>query len=192
MQVNVKLITDMTTEPITLAEAKRHLRIDESYTDEDDDILDWIKSARLKAEKHTGRSLGTKTLELISDKFPAVDYIEIPKGPVQSVTSIIYTDKEEAEHTFGSDNYVTNLDIVTPIIKLKHGKSWPSDTLYPTGAIRIRYVAGYTVIPSDIKSAIKLEVGDFYINRENVTEKQQYEILNSSKKLLNSYRLEFL
>jgi uncharacterized phiE125 gp8 family phage protein len=66
--MTLKLITDATTEPLTLTQAKRHLKVEHSV--DDDDITDAIVTARKKAEHITGRSLTTQTWERVLDAFP--------------------------------------------------------------------------------------------------------------------------
>ncbi len=63
------LFTPPTAEPVSLEEAKRHLRVDGN--DEDVDILGLITAAREQAERHTRRQLLTATWDLKLDRFPA-------------------------------------------------------------------------------------------------------------------------
>ena len=56
-------------EPVTLAQAKSHLRIEDDVTDDDVLIEDIIKQATDYVEKVTGLSLITQTWKLVLDRF---------------------------------------------------------------------------------------------------------------------------
>jgi uncharacterized phiE125 gp8 family phage protein len=92
----IKLITAPKTEPISLVEAKLHLRV--TTNDDDTLISSLIKAARQSAENFTNRALASQVLELILDDFPEKEII-LPKPPVETVTSIKYTDCEGVEST---------------------------------------------------------------------------------------------
>lgn len=87
-------------EPITLEEAKSHLRVD--IEDDDNLILNLITAARQKAESILKRALITQTWIYYPDDFPDKDYIELPMPPLQSVSSVTYTDYNGAVTIFGS------------------------------------------------------------------------------------------
>ena len=162
--MNIKIITDVSTEPVTLTQAKAHLRIETS--DDDTYITTLITIAREYCENITKRALATQTLELILDDFPSCDYIKLPMSPVQSVTSIKYTDSDEDETTWSSDDYVANLDVLPEIITPAYSKVFPTFTPLPTGAVRIRYVAGHksdgVALPKAIYHAMLLIISHLY------------------------------
>jgi Phage gp6-like head-tail connector protein len=64
-------ITPPGTEPVTLAEAKLHLRLESSFTDDDTKVSQLIVMARKAAEDYTRRSLITQQWKLVCDQFPA-------------------------------------------------------------------------------------------------------------------------
>lgn len=66
-----KLITAPTAEPISVQEAKLHMRVDADYVDEDFAIADAISAARLKAEFETRRALVRQQWTMAIDRFPA-------------------------------------------------------------------------------------------------------------------------
>jgi len=88
-----------TAEPVSLEEAKWHLRID---TDDNDYIIEGlIKAAREHAEAVLNRALLSQTWCMYLEDWPDdEDYIEIPYPPLQSITSIIYTDYNGALNTW--------------------------------------------------------------------------------------------
>lgn len=189
--LKIKLITDVSTELVSVSELKTHLRID--VTDEDSYLPSLITAAREYCENWTGRTIGTKTLEGILDDFPDCDYIDLFDSPVQSLTSIKYIDSDGDETTWDSSYYVSNLDVIPEKIYPAYGQTWPSFTPYPSGAVRIRYQAGHTSanLPEAIKQSILLVAGDLYENREATSEKKAYELPFSIKALLTPYRIRW-
>lgn len=169
--MNIRTITDASIEPVSLEEAKAHLRI--LHSDEDSHISRLITASRRSAEVLTNLSLASKVYEYRLDRFmPA---IRLPFPPVQSVEWIKYKDKDANTHTLDPESYIAYLDRPAKIIP-SYGKSFPSIELYPAGAVAIRYTAGYKtggddaslIIPEDIKQAILLLVADYYEYREDL------------------------
>lgn len=157
----VKIITPPITEPITLDEAKQHLRIDGN--NDDTLIMSLIKQAREWCEAYQNRRYVTQTLELVMDRFPRTNYIEFTScSPVQSVGSIKYYDAEGQEHIFSSDNYIVDVDSFVSRIVLKHNCYFPNIPLQKINGVRIRFIAGYNVIPEVIKYAIIIQMKLLY------------------------------
>ena len=173
--MNLKRITAPTTEPLSLTEVKAHLRI--THSDEDTLITSLIKVARQQAESITHRSIASAVYEFTIDDFPS-DEIVLPMPPVESVTSIIYKDKDSVETTWASDEWIFYNSEPAKIIPA-YGKDFPSFTPYPIGAVKIRYTAGYKttstdadlIIPEEIKQALRLLVADYYEFREDLLSK---------------------
>lgn len=161
------LVTDAATEPVTTAEAKTHLRVDSS--DDDTYIDTLVKSARLWVERTRGMGLITQTWDGSLDAFPR-GAIVIPKYPLVSVTSVTYYDDDLVTSTvFSSAKYQVDTAKRPPRIVLKSGESWPGDALRLSSGVVVRFVAGYgaaSAVPADIKHAIKLLVGQMYTQRE--------------------------
>ena len=172
--MNLKIITQPTIEPVSLAEAKNHLRV---VTDVDNTLIaSEIVTARHHCENILHRALASTTFELVMDKFPCTQ-IELPMPPTESVTSIKYTNSDGLEVEWDDENYIF-YNCEPAIIICAYGISWPSFTPYPIGAIKIRYVAGYKttgtdaslLIPEEYKNAMLLLIGHLYSHREEVSE----------------------
>jgi uncharacterized phiE125 gp8 family phage protein len=161
MRSLVRVITAPTTEPISLPEAKSHLRVD--FIDDDAYISGLISAARVYAEGFQGRSLAPTTLELIQDTFSSS--IKLRRGPVNSVTSITYTRADGTVVTLPTTDYIVKAD--GDIITAYH-KFWPVDELVPGDAVKVTYQAGYTSAPQSTKQALLLLIGHWYENREAV------------------------
>ncbi|OPZ41657.1 MAG: Phage gp6-like head-tail connector protein [Bacteroidetes bacterium ADurb.BinA104] len=180
-----------TLEPVSLAEIKLHLRID--HSDEDEYLKAILIAAREYAETFTRRALLTQTHDICLQNWPDDDFIELPYGNLQSVTSVKYKDTDGTETTL-----VENTDYIVETNKencgrvvLPYGVSWPSTVLYPSNPITVRFVCGWTKesdVPQTIKAAIKLICSDMYNLRETKTDRQIYEN-KAADNLLYSYKL---
>jgi uncharacterized phiE125 gp8 family phage protein len=168
--MSLKLITAPATTPVSLTEAKAHLRVD--HSDEDTLITALIAAATEHYDGPRGilsRALMQQTWDLLLDEFPAGPAIRFPLGPLISVTEVAYIDPDtEIEAIFASSNY--QVDIHQPLgwVQLAESASWP-DVMQTINAVRVRFVAGYAdaaAVPAPIKAAILLNVGDLYKNRE--------------------------
>ena len=178
---------DPTVEPVTLTEARLHLRV----TDTADDTLitSLIQAAREYAESYCRRSLLTQTWKLTLDRFPyslggfwicdgryysgghAKDYISLPRPNLLTVSSVTYVDTNGATQTWAASNYLVDTTQTPGQLRLAYNIDWPSTRTDPN-AVAITYTAGYgasaTAVPEAIKSAIKLMVGWWYEQREAV------------------------
>lgn len=164
---SIAVTSEPSTEPITLTEAKAHCRVDD--TADDTYITALIVAARIHVENFLAKKLITQTLSLKLDEFPnGAREIKLPYGPVQSVTSISYTDANGSAATF--TDYRSDLTSFIPRLTPSYGYQWPV-AQYITNAVAIVYVAGYgtaSAVPANIKHAIKLLVGHWYESREAV------------------------
>jgi uncharacterized phiE125 gp8 family phage protein len=158
-------------EPISLLEAKEHLRVD--LSDADGIIMAYIKAAREYCEGFQNRSFINRTYELWLDEFPCDDEIKLPMPPLVSVTSVEYYDTVNTKFTMAAGDYFVAAKSEPGCVALAYGKSWPSITLRDNEAVCITYVAGYgsTVasVPSAVKQSILLLLGDYYNKREAST-----------------------
>jgi uncharacterized phiE125 gp8 family phage protein len=148
-------------EPVTLDEAQAHLRSDDDVT-ENATITALITAAREYCEAVTRRALATQTIEAYPERFGRC--IDLPMPPLQSITSIKYTDSAGDEHVVADSDYV--VDTVSGRICFS---SPPCFAPYPINPIKITYIAGCESAPQSIKQAMLLLVGHWYINREAVS-----------------------
>lgn len=162
---------------------------------EDDLISALITAAREYCEGFTGRALAAQTLETYPPRFPCENEIELPCPPLQSVTSVKYTDSDGDETTMTEDtDYIVDTDSPVGRIVLPYAGTWPTETLYTVNPIKIRYVAGYETIPRSIKQAMLLLIGHWYANREAVLVGQgtmSKEIEFAVKALLSMQRIRW-
>lgn len=196
MTWNLEVSSVPAQEPLTLQEAKDHLRIRHN----DDDVLvgDALKAARLFVEGSVSKSLITQTLKLRLDAFPCSGRIYLPHGPTQSVTSISYKEAVAgATTTLSTSVYSvygarTTPDAQAPVayITTAPSQSWPSLYCVPE-AVTITYVAGWLTpedVPMPIRHAIKVVLADLYEQRETIVTGTIVANLDTVERLLANQR----
>lgn len=155
--------TVLPSTPLTLADAKTHLRVvhdaDDAY------IASLIDRAADYIEGYYGSSLalGTQTYQLHLDGFPSV--ITVPIWPVQSISSITYRDADGNEQTLTDFDADTkgNPVTITPL----PGAVFPQ-TDGTFNSVTVEFVAGFQFMPRDLEQALLLLIGHWYENREAV------------------------
>ena len=148
---------------ITLPEAKLFLREDEA--DNDTIITDLIVSLSKTLEDVLGISLLQQTWRYIFERFPYSNYpIQLPRPPIQSVSSIRYVDTDGVQQTFPEAKYGVDLDL--ELVYLTGNETWPSTKAFrnrPT--ISIEYVTGYLTaadVPGDLILKLKEVMSSTY------------------------------
>lgn len=179
---NYALITGPGSEPVSLTEAKAHLRVD--VTDDDTLITDLTKRARDYVERYTRLLLIDQVWEMYLDDFPSAlpatltpehaakqktdGTIIIEKAPISAIGSLKYVDSDGVTQTLATTEYRSDLKALHPRITPEYDKSWPTIRRV-TNAITIRFNVGYAnaaAVPNALKHAILLLVGSWYQNRE--------------------------
>lgn len=169
--MGLKLVTAPTEQPLSTAEAKLHLRIDEDQTSEDALVADLVRAASEYCEGLQRRAYVTQTWKFTLDAFPWNSdggAILVPKPPLQSVTSIKYVDSTGALVTLDSSEYTVDAVSQPGRIVPAYGKSWPTTRSVPN-AVEVEFVCGYglgAVVPFAEKQAMKLLTGHWYLHRE--------------------------
>jgi len=165
-----KIITKATVEPVTLVEARKHLRIEPfgspSEHPDDDQVEMLITSAREWCEQYTGMALAAQTIDVAYDDFPENEIV-LPLSPTISITSVKYADTDNVEQTVSSSVYGLD-DFSKPnFVVLTPDSVWP-ETNGGANNVKIRTVVGNAPadVPFAVKSAILLIVGNLYENRQ--------------------------
>ena len=186
--LQTRVITDIVTEPVSVAEAKLYCKVQDMADDALFPVL--ITSARRMLEKYTMTSFAQKTLHATWVETPKDNVIELPYGPIISIDKVYRIDHEgtEEELTLNSDYYV--MGDQDAIIKIT--SYWSSGMVY-VNSIRVEYKAGYgnaatETLPGDLKLAIMKQVATDYELRENITTGGLTVLSNESKVLAAPYR----
>lgn len=193
-----QVVTQPTAEPISLQQAKDHLRVDVSA--DDDLIALYITAARRFCEHYCSSAFMPQTIRQDLDDLPD-DVISLVVNPVQSVSNVKYYDTDGVLQTLSTSLYTVDTISNPARVIRKWDETWPV-TESRGGAVQVTYVAGYAEgspaddpqnVPADIKCAILLILGDLYENRENtlvgtVVSANAMELPMAAKMLLQPYR----
>jgi uncharacterized phiE125 gp8 family phage protein len=162
---NVVIVQGPAIQPVTLHEVRRHCRIDGN--EEDDVLTRQIPRAVGLAEGDLGRALITQTIDVTFPGFS--NRLYIPRPPLQSVTSVTYTDTAGDAQVLDSSIYRVLTNVEPGEVRLEYGQTWP-DTYEVEHEVTIRCVVGYGALASDVPEAIKagilFQVGHLFENRE--------------------------
>lgn len=171
------LLTGPAEEPVSVIEAKAHLRV--STAADDALIGSLITAAREYVESETRRALVTQVWDLFMDAPPAGDEVVLPMPKLRSVESIQFHRADGTSGTVPSLEYFVDGASEPGRVRLVSGASWPSVELRPANGFQVRFEAGYGGagdVPQGIKQAILLLVGTLYENREDVVVAQGVNI----------------
>jgi uncharacterized phiE125 gp8 family phage protein len=178
-----QVVTQPTTEPLTLLEVKNHLRIDGNF---DDALLgSFITSARMYFESQCEISIASQELLLALDSFD--DMVYLPRGPVQSIQDIGYADSENNQQYMDDwiEDLVSNPARITPAF----GQSWPA-TAEVVNAVQVSYTTGYStpsMVPKLLKSGMLFYVAHLYENRSAVTDGDLKEVPLAVESIIQQY-----
>ena len=166
--------------PVTVSEAKEHLRIVD-FTDDDTYIGALVDAATTWCEDYCDRTFADKTYTVAFDDFPALR-TELPRPPVRlnataasATVTISYVDQSGNTQTLtwaqsGTQQFRLDRDHVPALIYPLYLQDWPAVRL-DDKSVQITYLAGYggsAGVPTPAKHAIKLLVGHWYASREAV------------------------
>lgn len=161
--MTLRLITAPTVEPVSIETAKTFLRVDSPA----DELLleSMLKAAREKGEELARRAFITQTLEQIFDEWPSELEFVLWRPPLQSIVSVKYRDYYSVERTW--TDYVADTRSEPGEIRFR---SLPGEQLLESGAIAVRFIAGYgdepSFVPERIKQAILMLAAHWYETRD--------------------------
>ena len=163
MKIQAELVTPPTAEPLSLAEAKKHLEISVNDTTHDQQLSQAIQEAREQWEHDTDSVCCYQTWRV---RIPAlVDKFRLPKQPISQIVSITYYDGNNASQVLNSSLYQPHIDE----FRLAYQVTLPS-TASRWDAWTVNYKLGYsqdgTLVPAIAKRAMLLLVGAYFENRD--------------------------
>jgi len=163
------MLTGPAEEPVSVEEAKAHLRVS---TSADDALIgSLIAAAREHVEARCRRALVTQVWDRYLDAFPAGEEIELAMPPLRSVESVTFFREDGTSGVMSSLEYVVDAVGEPGAVVLAKGAGWPSAELRPRNGVRVRFECGYGgagEVPRAIRQAVLLIVGALYENREQV------------------------
>lgn len=217
MRYRLSLVTAPASEPVTVAEAKTHMRVDSSA--DDTYIGTLITAARIEAEAFTHCAFITQTHKMLFDAFPgatlggadlswwdgmregalstvtrAQSSITIPLAPLVSVTSIKSYGIDDTSTTMSSSAYqVSTYSGPVPgngRVTLRDGEVWPTNTLRLADGAEILFVAGYGSSGSDVPAPIRQAILCAVSELYENRGDCAGELPTIAKRLLQPFRLE--
>jgi uncharacterized phiE125 gp8 family phage protein len=166
-------ITQPVVEPVSLAEAKAHLRIDSDFSDDDLYVMTLVSAARQLVETICDRTLIRSQWQMNLDAFPSWD-IELPRPPIASGDIVVtYTpsDGVYAPVTLDPSKYRQDRDSTPAVIRPPWNSTWPT-TRGAENDVKITFWAGYgdsgRSVPPPARHAMLMMLGNWYANRESV------------------------
>ncbi len=145
-------------EPLSLAEVKIFLRL--VLDDEDAMLQGLIRCAREAAEEYLRRSLIHQQWRYLR-RGAVSDGVELPMGPVVSVSQVVAHYRDGTEALQSSDTYRLAAD----------GQRLLLDTAIMADGLEVRYLAGFGAsaedIPMPIRQGMLLHVQTMYEGRES-------------------------
>jgi len=166
--------------PISVADAKEHLRIVDT-TEDDAYVGQLVDAATTWCEDYCDRTFADKQYTVAFDDFFGTR-IELPRPPVRlnavssgATVSISYVNTSGATQTLtfsqsATQEFRLDRDHVPALVYPLYLGVWPSVRL-DDKSVQITYLAGYggsANVPTPAKHAIKMLVGHWYLSREAV------------------------
>lgn len=160
------LVTPPAVEPITLAEAKAHLRV--THMEEDALIGALIASARRVAEARSGLCLITQGWTCFRDGWPEDGVIDLPVSPVTGVEELAVFGEDGQKGVIDPAHYLVDFASRPPRLLLRGSRQWQRPGRALNG-IAIRVTAGFgpspESVPQPLRQAVLLLVAHWYAHR---------------------------
>jgi uncharacterized phiE125 gp8 family phage protein len=163
-------IADAAAEPVTLDEAKAHLRVTDDA--EDAYIAGLIKTAREAVESFTGRTLIAQSWVLQIDAWPrdaCWPWIDLPRPPLIAVTGVTVYDAAGAPTLWDPADYGVDKNAAPARLYRAPGAAWPEPGR-PVAGIEIAFTAGYgdsgAAVPAALRQGLLLQLAHLFENRE--------------------------
>ena len=206
------LITGPSVEPVSVSDAISHLRLGGvDLPDSETTLLgSLITAARTFFENKTKLAVISQTWRLTFNQIPrdgnnegwwdgvregsiselsseSKRFIELPTGPLISVTSFKAYAEDDTSSTF--TDYLVQTSLRPGRVALRNGSVWPIATR-GVGNFEIDYVAGFgtaaSEVPGDITLAIKQLVAFYYENREAMATEALSDLPMATRNIIRS------
>lgn len=187
---SLKVLTQPTVEPVSLAEAKAHCRVD---TDTDNAYLaSLIRAAREWCAAYCDETFVHTQYVMTLDSFPVE--IELPRPPMATASgytavTVTYKNENQTTATLATNQYRVDRDSTPGVLRTLYSGSWPSHLL-DYNAVTVTWWGGVsadgTGVEQRIKNAILWLVGYWYERRMAADGISMTEIPFGVKSLLDS------
>jgi uncharacterized phiE125 gp8 family phage protein len=154
-------------EPVTVAEAKAHLRVDSAA--EDALIASLILTARLHIETALGLALITQGWRLSLDRWPEAREVELPLRPLQAVEEVRIIGADGEATVIAASQYLVDVGSSPPRLVRRNALPAPGPAV---NGIEIDLIAGYgdeaSDVPATIRQALLLLVAHWHEHRHPI------------------------
>lgn len=140
--------------PVSMAEAKEALRIDEDDTSLDVTIGIWLRGIAAEAEKQTHRAFINRGMRVTLDDFP--DAIKL-SAPTFSVEAVRFLDPDGVTRTLDPLDYYVDRVTVPGYVVPARGTAWP-ETEAHVNAVSVDYTAGYGPTAETVPDEVRLYI----------------------------------
>ncbi len=162
------LVTPPQAEPVTLADAKAHLRI--SHADDDQLIGTLISSARRVVETRTGLCLIRQMWMQFRDAWPEDGVVSLPLWPIISVEELAVFGEDDQKAVIEPSHYVVDVVSRPARLMLRGSRIWQRPGRAVNG-IAVSVEAGFgpsgASVPEPLRLAMLQLVAHWYENRGN-------------------------
>ena len=181
------LETAALTEPVTLADVKTYLKIDNNA--EDTLLASMITAARVQLETRLNRAFLRQLWSLYLDYLPPDGVIYLPLSPVISIENVAIIDDLQVYNIIDDSFYITNLKPDNGLLKTI--KTLP-DIASEYAGLRVQFWAGYGVaatdIPAPIGQAILHLVAFWHENRGPIASGEMHQIPRSILEIIAPFK----
>ncbi len=128
--------------PLTLTEARNHLRVD--HSDDDGEILRYLRTATAEVERLSARQIVDAKWRYTLREWPDCKWpskVHLPRAPLVAVDAITYLDSSGTRQTLSPSSYAASCDDEPGSVEPGYAVYWPSAREIAE-SIRIDYWAG--------------------------------------------------
>ena len=158
------LLTGPLVEPVTLADIKGYLRLDDNH--EDRLINSLMTAARLMVEAESGRCLIAQNWRLVLDHWPLGGVIRVPMSPLISLVEVRVYDVDGEAVTVPSSYF--NVDTLGSPARIVSNQSVPLPGRVFGGIeidVRVGYGETQADVPMPLRQAVRAIVARWFENR---------------------------
>ena len=163
------LTSPPTVEPVTLAEAKTHMRV--THSDDDTYISTLINSACSTVEQFYGIALIQQSWSVFHDTWPEQGVFNLPLAPIMSIADLLIYGEDDVAATIDHAHYYLDVAARPCRLVLRNGRTGPTPGRRANG-IEIKLVAGFgaaaSAVPNQVKQALLIIIADWYASRGDV------------------------
>jgi uncharacterized phiE125 gp8 family phage protein len=164
--MSLVMTTPPALEPVTVAEAKAHLRVDGDA--EDILIGSLVLTSRLHIEAALALAIITQSWTLALDRWPRGNHIDLPMTPLQSVDDVRVVNGAGIVMIIPAESYL--VDLASRPGRLVWNNTIPPIPGLPANGIEIDFTAGFGAtadsVPAPLKHAILMLTAHWYEHRD--------------------------